>query len=275
VVLHYTRVIIHGQGGNREVKVYDPVTNQPGRSINLLEYTNGASVVLFAEELEAKNYSWMRLEMDFSKSYIELADGPHPLVCGSCDNNGVKLNRSFKLETNQVVDFTLDFDLRSSITLANGEYILRPTIRVVDTEASGAIGGTVDPTLITSLGSDGSGCAVYVFDGAAAQLDEISYPLNNPVPDTQNNPVSTAMVDTNIDPNDTDNPTYSYVAGFLPVGSYTVSLTCDARADGSASDEAVTEDPTAAGPEDVLLFTGTTNASVTAGVVTEVNFDGG
>ena len=272
VVIHYTRVIIHGQGGNTVVNVYDPITNQPGRSINLLEYTNGASVVLFAEELPAGNYSWMRLEVDFSKSYIQLADGPHPLVCGSCDNNGVKLNRSFKLETDQVVDFTLDFDLRSSITLASGEYILRPTIRVVNTEASGAIGGTVDPTLITSLGSDGSGCAVYVFDGADAQLDDIYYPLNNPVPDTQNNPVTTAMVEAGADP---ANPTYSYVAGFLPVGSYTVSLTCDAKADGSATDEAVTEDPAAAGPEDVLLFTGTTNASVTAGVVTEVNFDGG
>ena len=57
---------------------------------------------------------------------------------------------------------------------------------MVDTEASGAIGGTVDPTVITSLGSDGSGCAVYVFDGADAQLDDIYFPMNNPVPDTQN-----------------------------------------------------------------------------------------
>ena len=268
VVLHYTQVTIHGQGGNTVVDVYDPVTNQPGRSINLLEYTNGASVVLFAEELPAGNYSWMRLEMDFDvkKSYIQLTEfsDPQPLNCTSCEKNGVKLNRSFTIETDQIVEFTLDFDLRSSITLAsNGtEYILRPTVRVVPTEASGAIAGTVDPTLIATLGSDGEGCAVYVFNGADAQVDDIYIPLDMPVPDTQNNPVTTAMVDSDVDPNDPELRNYTYTAAFLPVGTYTVSLTCDARQDDSATD-------------DVLVFTGTTNASVTAGQTTTVDFDGG
>ena len=105
-------------------------------------------------------------------------------------------------------------------------------------------------------------------------MDDIYIPLDMPVPDTQNNPVTTAMVDFNVDPNDPNNGTYTYTAAFLPVGAYTVSLTCDAKADGSATDEPVTEDPAEAGPENVLLFTGTTNAPVTAGDVTPVDFDG-
>jgi hypothetical protein len=250
VVLHYTEVTIHGESGNTVVDVTDPLTGDPGRSINLLDYTNGTSVVLFEQELLAGNYSWMRLTVDFdpAKSYIELADGRHPLRCTSCQNNGMKLNRSFTIGADQTTAFTLDYDLRSSITYASGEHHIRPTIRVVATEASGAIAGSVNPTLMT-----GTVCAVYVFSGADAQVDDIYIPMSGPVPETQNNPVTTAVVDPD---------TLTYTAAFLTAGTYTVSLTCDAADDDPAQD-------------DVLTFTGTTNAPVTAGAVTEVNFGGG
>jgi len=266
VVLHYTHVTIHGEGGNTEVDVFDPLTGDPGRSINLLDYTNGVSTVLFEDELPAGTYSWMRLTLDFAKSYIQLADGPHPLRCTSCQNNGIKLNRSFTIDANQTVAFTLDFDLRSSITYASGEHHIRPTIRVVATAASGAIAGTVDPTLIASLGSDGTGCAVYVFSGADAPVDDIYIPMMGPIPDTQNNPVTTAMVDPD---------TLTYTAGFLTAGTYTVSLTCDAAMDDAMTDEPVTETPTPEDPPNTLVFTGTTNAPVTAGETYVVNFGGG
>ena len=271
VVLHYTAVTIHGEGGNTLVEVTDPLTGEPGRSINLLDYTNGESTVLFEQELSAGNYSWMRLEIDFSKSFIELADGQHELRCDSCENNGMKLNRSFTIDADQTTAFTLDFDLRSSITYANGEHHIRPTIRVVGTQASGAIAGTVDASLITAPGTgEDTGCAVYVFNGGDAQLDDIYIPMSGPVPAEQNNPVTTAMVNYNAE---ADPPTYTYTAAFLLEGTYTVSLTCDAVLDDSATDEPVTETPTAEDPANMMVFTGTTyNVPVTAGDVTEVNF---
>jgi hypothetical protein len=272
VVLHYTHVTIHGEGGNTLVDVFDPDTGNPGRSINLLDYTNGESTELFEKELSAGHYSWMRLDIDFDKSYIQLDDGsmePLDLYCTSCENNGMKLNRSFTIEADQTTAFTLDFDLRSSITYADGKHYIRPTIRVVGT--SGAIAGEVSETLLTDLGSDGSGCAVYVFDGADAQLDDIYIPMSGPVPAEQNNPVTTAMVTYNAE---AETPTYSYMAAFLPEGTYTVSLTCDAALDDSATDEPVTETPTGEDPANMMLFTGTeNNVPVTAGAVTPVNFD--
>ncbi len=273
VVLHYTAVTIHGEGGNEVVEVFDPVTGEPGRSINLLDYTNGVSTVLFEQVLSAGNYSWMRLEIDFdpAKSYIDLPEGRFSLRCDSCENNGMKLNRSFTIASDQTTAFTLDFDLRSSITYANGEHHIRPTIRVVGTQASGAIAGTVDASLITAPGTgEDTGCAVYVFEGENATLDDIYIPMSGPVPDTQNNPVTTATVTYNAE---ADIP-YTYTAAFLPEGIYTVSLTCDTALDDSATDEPVTETPTAEDPENMMVFTGTTNnVPVTAGVVTEANFD--
>lgn len=122
---------------------------------------------------------------------------------------------------------------------------------MVATEASGAIAGEVDPTLISALGSDGTHCVVYVYNGEDAQVDDIYLPISGSVPDTQNNPEITAMV---------DSTAYTYTAAFLPAGDYTVSLTCEADLDDPLED-------------DVLTFTGTSNATVTAGGTMVVDFD--
>lgn len=255
VVLHYTQVTIHGDQGDVVVPVHDPVTGDPGRRINLLDYTNGDSTVLFEHTLPAGHYSWMRLDVDFdpTQSYIEIDGGMHQLHCTSCQNNGVMLNHSFRIDADQTTAFTLDFDLRSSITMASGMHYIRPTVRVVDTAASGAIAGSVDPTLIASLGSDGTGCAVYVFDGENATLDDIYMPMSGMMSDMHHHPVITAMVDPD---------TLMYTAGFMPAGMYTVALTCDAMMDVTDVD-------------DTLMFTGATHAPVMAGQTYRVNFGGG
>ena len=255
VVLHYTQVTIHGDQGDIVVPVHDPDTGGPGRSINLLDYTNGNSTELFEHSLPAGHYSWMRLDVDFdpSQSYIEIDGGMHPMNCTSCQNNGVMLNHSFTIGTDQTTAFTLDFDLRSSITMANGMHYIRPTVRVIDTAASGNIAGSVDPTLITSLGSDGTGCAVYVFDGENATLDDIYMPMGGMMSGMHHNPVITAMVDPD---------TLTYTAGFMPAGMYTVALTCDAMRDITDSD-------------DTLMFTGATNVPVMAGQTYMWTFNGG
>jgi len=254
VVLHYTQVTIHGDHGDIVVPVHDPFTGDPGRSINLLDFTNGDSTMLFEHTLPAGHYSWMRLDVDFdpTQSYIEIDGGMHQLHCTSCQNNGVLLNHSFMIDADQTTAFTLDFDLRSSITMASGMHYIRPTVRVVDTAASGAIAGSVDPTLIASLGSDGTGCAVYVFDGENATLDDIYMPMGGMMSGMHHNPVITAMVDPD---------TLTYTAGFMPAGPYTVALTCDAMMDITDID-------------DTLMFTGATNAPVTAGHTFMVNFTG-
>jgi hypothetical protein len=251
VVIHFTGVSVHGGNGeDKTIAVYDPVTGDPGRSINLLDYAGDKSVVLFDDELAAGNYSWMRLEMDFdpTKSYIQISGNQYALECTSCENNGLKLNRSFKVDTDAVLAFTLDFDLRSSITdPQSGEiYKLRPTIRVVDSEAAGSISGTVSETLLSSIGGQ-PGCAVYVYEGNDATPNDIYLPANGNAPDNYNNPITTATVKLN-------QSTYEYTAGFLPAGGYTVALTCDAELDDASAMNS-----------DTVTFTGNANVAVTAG----------
>jgi len=254
VVIHFTSVTVHGDEGNIVSDVTDPDTGE-GRSIDLLALQGGQWTGLFDEEIPSGHYSWIRLGIDLDLSYIQIAGEQHPLECNSCNNNGYKLVTSFNVEPDAVLALMLDFDLRKSITQPSNElhrYILRPTVRVVQTEASGSISGTVDGTLISELGGV-QGCSVYVFEAADATLDDIYIPLDS-IPDTQNNPVSTASVGY-----DDIDSVYRYKVSFLPAGVYSVALTCEAENDSADSDE-------------VLNFCAPINETVVAGATSIVDF---
>lgn len=68
---------------------------------------------------------------------------------------------------------------------------------------------------------------------------------------TQNNPVSTAMVN--------GDGSYTYTISFLPAGDYTAALTCDAKNDHADQD-------------DQLVFDASANVSVVAGETTTLHF---
>ena len=141
-------------------------------------------------------------------------------------------------------DFTIDFDLRKSVHVTGtGEYMLRPTLRMVDNVMAGSISGTVDQSLVPG------GCtpAVYVYSGAGVTPDDIDTDVNTP------DPVTTASVKQ-------DNMgVYRYKAAFLEAGSYTIAYTCDAAADYPTVDN-------------TLSFSGTTTVTVTAKTTTVHDF---
>ena len=252
VVIHFDSVTLHGPNGNIPVSIVDPVTADTGRDIDLLLLQSGQWTGLFDKEVSAGHYSWIRLWLDLEKSYIQIAGSQYALRCTSCENSGYRINTSFNVEADSTLTMMLDFDLRKSITDPNGsspDYILRPTVRMVNTAASGAITGNVDPTLITLLGSNN--CSVYVFSGHDAQLDDVYIPISDTLPEIQNNPVSTEKV-SNIG-------SYSYTAGFLPEGSYTIAVTCDGMNDSAALN-------------DILTFSEAQNIIVAAGTTTTANF---
>lgn len=260
VVIFFTAATIQAADGSRTVvQVTDPVTQQAGRSIDLLQYAGNTSVVLFNQSLTAQNYSWIRLDVDFDpqKTYIQIAGNRYPLTCTSCENNGVKLNRSFSVTADATQAFVLDFDLRKSITdpQSTNNYKLRPTVRVVDTIAAGNIAGTVDGTLIAQLGGV-TGCSVYVYGGQVSSPDDVYIPDTGNVPTGYNNPVTTATVTY-----DSQTSTYKYMAGYLPAGTYTASLTCDAELDDPMLDDSN------------VSFTHTTQVTVIPGATTTLNFN--
>ena len=254
VLIHFTKVLIHGgDAADTEVTITDPLTGAAGRSIDLMNLQGDNSVVFFEQTLAAGTYSWMRLDLDLdvSKSYIELTDGSqHALDCTSCETSGFKLNNSFSVESEAIMAYTLDFDLRKSITVAGNKYKLRPTLRVIANAESGHLSGEVDGTLISNLGGV-EGCAVYVYEGNDISPQDIYVPENESIPNDQNNPITTA----NVDP-----ITFGYTVGFLVAGNYTVALTCDAE-----DDDVLAQDQT-------LFFYGEENVAIESGQTTIHSF---
>lgn len=250
VVIHFTEAALHGPDGTSTIEVIDPVTEQPGRSIDLLQLQGGMWTGLFTDEVTAGHYSWIRLTLDMTQSYIQINGQQYALRCISCENSGYRINRSFDVVAGGTMALMLDFDLRKSITDPSSglDYILRPTVRVVETAASGSITGEIDPNLITSLGGF-TGCSVYAFTGNDAVLDDVYIPIDSSIPDEQNNPISTAKVVY-------ENSIYQYTVSFLPAGNYTVALTCNADIDSAATD-------------DILVFSEPVNVSVVAGTTSD------
>ena len=250
VFVEFTGVEIQSSSGNR--------TNfnfSPPRQIDLLSLHGGGSeVILDREILPSGNYNWVRLKVnadcDELDSYIEINNIRHPMWIPSGSQTGLKLVRGFHLPADGIADFTIDFDLRKSVNNPEGQgnctenYKLKPALRIVNNTEVGSIAGTVNPTLITATTCRG-GNAVYVFqnhDIVPDDVDEI-------IPD----PITTAIVSLNTMRD------YVYRGSFLGAGNYTIAFTCQAENDNPETD-------------DQLDFVGTSNVSVTAGLVTIHDF---
>jgi len=219
----------------------DPVT------VELTQLAGGGEVMLLDEyPLPPGDYEWMRLavlsgEAHVDKTYVvedfSQGGGTFPLKCPSCaqQQSGLKLKwpQHSTWETEGWVDFTVDFDVRQSITLAkpnagsNKKYILKPVLQILTTElASTYIHGMVidvgltDPTLRED-------CVVYVFagqDGAVTPDDYCSPEFEGA--DCDGNRGDTALTTATVDLDDATGD-YLYRTMFLYPGFYTVALTCD------------------------------------------------
>jgi hypothetical protein len=243
---------------NRVVVVFSGVEVKPAdgdsvsftfdedREIDLLAQAGGESeVILNSVTLGAGRYNWVRLAVRAEKgtvdSFIELEDLTiESLYVPSGGKTGLKVNTSFNVPAGGEADFTVDFDLRKSVHDPEGfdDYILRPTLRIVDNTEVGSIAGTV----VSSLLDPGGGNAVYVYEGPDVGPDDIG---------SGTEPVNTAVV---------DEATGEYKAGFLLEGVYTVAFTNEAGGDDPSGD-------------DEIEFHQPANVSVTAGETTTHNID--
>jgi len=176
-------------------------------------------------------------------SYIELTDGTqHSLWIPSANETGLILTQGCSVTANGVADFAIDFDLRKSVfdpEVLDGDYILKPVLRIVDNTEAGSIAGTVDVALTTDATCT-SGNAVYIYEGLNVTPDDVGGTVE---------PEATTLVTA-------DN---TYKAAFLEPGDYTVAFTCQAADDNPDTDDAIT-------------FVGTVNVTVSVGVETPNNF---
>ena len=71
--------------------------------------------------------------------YIQFADNATaPLFVPSGDESGYKAIGRFEVAANETVEVTADFDVRKAVAVAGSSYILKPTIKLIVNDQSGA-----------------------------------------------------------------------------------------------------------------------------------------
>jgi len=258
VWIEFTGISIQPSKDNENTELMEFTFDSPKR-FNLLDLQGSKIQTLLNEKIiPSGSYDWIRLSINAEQdntldSYIKLKDGSeHELYIPGGAQTGLKLNNRIKLIANAEFNYTIDFDLRKSIVSTGAEnFILRPALRLINNSESATITGTVNASLLSSIGAGCTdnnpvtGNAVYLFDNTNTTPDDI----NN----TTKNLVNSSLVELNTNGN------YEYTLGFIPQGDYTISFTCQSDIDHPETN-------------DDIIFKGTSNISLTAGQVLIFNF---
>jgi len=138
-----TRVEVHKSGADSSSGWV--VINNNAATYDLLALRNGASVVLGNCPLDAGHYTQIRLILG-SGSNIVVNGIVFSLNVPGGEQTGIKLNHEFDIQSDVVYELLLDFDAGHSIVLTgNGQYKLKPVIKVIPTVISGTISGKINP----------------------------------------------------------------------------------------------------------------------------------
>ena len=140
------------------------------RTINLLDLQDGNTTLLHEIELPSGEISHVHFIIDTNECYVDLyVGGVQPLYVPSGDEIGFEAFGGFTVEAGKTVNVTADFDVRKSVTMTeNGEYILCPTIKIVDNNDVGCIKGTMDLALTRDISS----VVVYTYEDESWNINE-------------------------------------------------------------------------------------------------------
>ncbi len=136
------------------------VVAQPEETYNLLELADGVLVTLGIAELPAGHYTQLRLmignnaevednllgeQHPYANYVIDTSDAVHELKIPSGFQSGIKLVRQFEVVDSQATELILDFDASTSVVIAgsSGQYLLKPTIKIIDTKDLAVVTGMV------------------------------------------------------------------------------------------------------------------------------------
>jgi hypothetical protein len=115
---------------------------------NLLDFTNGNDTLIAVGSITSGMVEQIRLILGSNNSVV--IDGvSYPLATPSAMQSGLKLQIHKSFAPGVAYLLLLDFDAHQSIVeQGNGQYSLKPVIRVVDTAISGSITGTIIPDTV-------------------------------------------------------------------------------------------------------------------------------
>lgn len=160
----------------------------PNKTYDLLKLVNGVRESLGLADLEAGHYTQMRLILSdtpddgvnllshahpFANYVIDSDDLEHELKVPSGFQTGIKIVQGFDINENSTTELILDFDASASVVIAgnSGQYLLKPTIKVLDTKDASIISGTV--TASSDDGAvEGALVSAQIYDGSAADAKD-------------------------------------------------------------------------------------------------------
>ncbi len=112
---------------------------------NLLDFANGIDTLIATGFLDAGMVSQIRLILGPNNSIV-VDNITYPLATPSAEQSGLKLLINKTLQPGVSYSILLDFDAHQSVVQSgNGEYLLKPVIRTIDTAISGSIIGSIVP----------------------------------------------------------------------------------------------------------------------------------
>lgn len=261
VVVSFISAELLDASGNTQAEF----TFDPPLTIDLLSLQGANSAFLVQDAVvPAGVYQQLRLKVDASNancnavptpyaSYVTVDGVDYPLIVPSGGSSGFKVVGPFTVAVGGSVAYTVDFDLRQSIAErgATGCYNLKPVLRVVDNSTVGTLSGVVDDALLadsscTADTATGAGAAIYLYPGAGVTPDDVD--------GIEPDPITSAL----LSPNGSGD--FTYEVGFLPAGTYTAALTCQA-----GDDDPETDDP--------ITFLRSVDVQIDADTVTTQDFD--
>ena len=131
---------------------WSTLNNKPA-TYDLLKLVNGANAVIGEANLQAGNYSQIRLFLG-SGSNLVMNGQTYNLTTPSGMQSGIKLNVDATIQPGIAYLLTLDFDANRSIVQAGSllslRFNLKPVIRVVATATTGIISGIVSPDSVSA-----------------------------------------------------------------------------------------------------------------------------
>lgn len=154
------RVDVHLGGDEDEDGRWQTVA-KPGGTYNLLELVNGVRERLGVATLEASTYTQMRLvigtepyddpdlpgpQHPFANYVVDSDDDEiHELKVPSGPETGLKIQGGFEILDGGTTELILDFDAMRSVVKAgsSGDYLLKPTVSVLDITEGAIVSGNV------------------------------------------------------------------------------------------------------------------------------------
>lgn len=128
---------------------------------NLLNFSNGLDTLIATGTLNMSTVEQIRLILGPNNTIVT-GIGTYPLKTPSAQQSGLKLNVHHTLQPGVAYYVLLDFDAAQSIVdNGNGDYLLKPVIRTIETAVSGSIKGRLSQPGVAASITATSGSSSY------------------------------------------------------------------------------------------------------------------